>query len=311
MTDCLIVSTAASKFAAEISRIGDIPVSVKACSSEVEALENYSGQPILFGNPAMIAAILPGMPKVEWVQSTWAGVTPLTALDRRDYILTGVKGVFGPQISEYVMGYLLAHELKVLERMGQQRLGKWFDVPSGVMQGKRMGIMGTGSIGAHIALTARAFGIETVGLNLSGDSSAVFDEVMPVTELHEFLDDLDYLVATLPQTRSTQNLLDETALKKLPAHAYFINVGRGNVVDDAALVGALRNGELAGAALDVFDEEPIPQGSTLWQAPNLSITAHIAAISHPSLIAPIFIDNYRRYHAGQPLKHVVNFDRGY
>jgi len=311
MTDCLIISTAASEFAAEISRVADSPVAVKTCTSEDEALENYSGQRILFGNPAMIAAILPQMPEVDWVQSTWAGVTPLTTLDRRDYTLTGVKDVFGPQISEYVMGYLLAHELKVLERMDEQRLGNWFDAPSGVMHGKRLGIMGTGSIGAHIARTAGAFGVNAVGLNLSGEASAGFDEVMPVTRLHEFLDGLDYLVATLPQTNSTEKLLDKAALKKLPAHAYFVNVGRGNVVDDEALVGALQNRELAGAALDVFDEEPIPQGSSLWHAPNLSITAHIAAISHPSLIAPIFVENYQRYHAGQPLKYVIDFDKGY
>jgi len=314
MKDCLIVSTQATAFAEEISRLsqnGDILVFPKACSSETEALENYAGQPILFGNPAMIAAILPEMPAIKWVQSTWAGVTPLTALDRRDYTLTGVKDVFGPQISEYVMGYLLAHELKVLERMEQQRQGKWFDVPSGVVHGKRMGVMGTGSIGAHIARTARVFGISTVGLNLSGEPSKAFDEVMPVTRLHEFLDGLDYLVSTLPQTESTDRLLDGAALKRLPAHAYFVNVGRGNVIDDVALVDALRNETLAGAALDVFDEEPIPQGSPLWHAPNVSISAHIAAISHPSLIAPIFVENYQRYHAGQPLNHVVDFDKGY
>jgi len=311
MTDCLIVSAAAAEFAAEISRVADTPVSVNACTSEEEAVENYSGQRILFGNPAMIAAILPEMPEVGWVQSTWAGVTPLTTLDRRDYTLTGVKDVFGPQISEYVMGYLLAHELKVHERMDHQRQGNWFDAPSGAMHGKRLGIMGTGSIGAHIAQTAGVFGINVVGLNLSGGSSASFDEVMPVTGLHEFLGGLDYLVSSLPQTRSTENLLDEAALRKLPAHAYFINVGRGNVVDDEALVDALQNGELAGAALDVFEEEPIPQVSALWHAPNLSITAHIAAISHPSLIAPIFVDNYQRYHTGQPLKYVIDFDKGY
>ena len=118
-------------------------------------------------------------------------------------------------------------------------------------------------------------------------------------------------MVALPQTADTDNLLDAAALAKLPAQAYFINVGRSNVVDDGALIDALRNDRLAGAALDVFDEEPIPQDSPLWDTPNLSITAHIAAISHPSLIVPIFIENYRRYIKEQPLKYVIDFDAGY
>ena len=311
MTECLIIAAAAKELAEEISRTTDCPISVKACTSAEEALDVYADQTIVFGNPDMIASILAKMPSVDWVQSSWAGVTPLIAIDRRDYVLTGVKDVFGPQMSEYVMGYLLAHELKVLERMNQQRNHNWFDDSSGVLRGKCLGIMGTGSIGAHIANTARVFGVKVTGLSRSGGPSSAFDKVMPVAQLHEFLEETDYLVATLPQTDGTENLLDKAALAKLPAHAYFINVGRSNVVNGKALADALRNNELAGAALDVFDEEPIPRKSPLWNTPGLSITAHIAAISHPSLIVPIFVENYRRYCDKQPLKYVVDFDRGY
>jgi phosphoglycerate dehydrogenase-like enzyme len=311
MTECLIIAAAAKELAEEISRTADCPIPVKACTSAEEALDVYADQTIVFGNPDMIAGILPELPGVGWVQSSWAGVTPLIAIDRRDYVLTGVKDVFGPQISEYVMGYLLAHELKVLERMNQQRNHNWFDDSSGVLRGKCLGIMGTGSIGAHIANTARVFGVKVTGLSRSGGPSSAFDKVMPVAQLHEFLEETDYLVATLPQTDGTENLLDKAALAKLPAHAYFINVGRSNVVNGKALADALRNNELAGAALDVFDEEPIPRKSPLWNTPGLSITAHIAAISHPSLIVPIFVENYRRYCDKQPLKYVVDFDRGY
>jgi phosphoglycerate dehydrogenase-like enzyme len=171
--------------------------------------------------------------------------------------------------------------------------------------------MGTGSIGQHVAKTAGVFGIKVTGLSRSGNAAPGFDKVMPVGQLHEFLAGCDYLLSTLPQTNDTGNLLDAAALARLPEHAYFINVGRSNVVDDDALINALRNGKLAGAALDVFDEEPIPKDSPLWDAPNLSITAHVAAISHPLLIVPIFIDNYRRYKDGQPLKHVIDFATGY
>jgi phosphoglycerate dehydrogenase-like enzyme len=311
MPDCLIITAVAAEFADEITRLADFPIPVRACTSAEQALAEYSDQTVIFGNPDMIATVLPTMPTVNWVQSSWAGVTPLLQIDYRDYVLTGVKDVFGPQMSEYTMGYLLAHELKVARRLEAQREHSWLRDISGTLAGRRLGIMGTGSIGQHVAKTAGVFGIKVTGLSRSGNAAPGFDKVMPVGQLHEFLAGCDYLLSTLPQTNDTGNLLDAAALARLPEHAYFINVGRSNVVDDDALINALRNGKLAGAALDVFDEEPIPKDSPLWDAPNLSITAHVAAISHPLLIVPIFIDNYRRYKDGQPLKHVIDFATGY
>ena len=306
---CLIVSSTAERFAEEVKRGASIPI--EPCTSTIEAREKYAGQSILFGDPDMLAEILPDLPDVDWVQSTWAGITPLTAVGRRDYVLTGVKNVFGPQMTEYVLGYLLAHELRVVERDKQQAAGNWFDSPSGLLHGKRLGIMGTGSIGAHIARMARALGLEVRGLSLSGTQSPDFDDVQAVGELHSFLETVDYLVSVLPATRGTTHLLDAAALARLPTHAFFINVGRGNVVDDDALIDALRNSRLAGAVLDVFDEEPVPSDSPLWKTPNLTITAHIAAASHPALIVPIFIENYRRYCNNEPLKFVIDLDKGY
>lgn len=307
----MIVTTLAEEFADEIARLVDFPISIKACSSAKQALDEYTDESVLFGNPSLIAQILPKMPTVDWVQSSWAGVTPLMAIDHRDYVLTGVKDVFGPQMSEYVMGYLLAHELRVLERMQEQREHNWFTGFSGTLQGKRLGIMGTGSIGRHIATTAKHFDMKVTGLSRSGADAPGFEKVMKVDQLHNFLAKTDYLIATLPQTTDTDKLLDAAALARLPAHAYFINVGRSNVVDDNALIEALRNNKMVGAALDVFDEEPIPRDSPLWDTPNLSITAHIAAISHPLLLVPIFVDNYRRYINKQPLNYVIDFGAGY
>ncbi|RLA22072.1 MAG: D-2-hydroxyacid dehydrogenase [Gammaproteobacteria bacterium] len=311
MPDCIVVTALADEFANEIERLANFPIKIKASSPGKQALAAYTRKTALFGSPDMIADILPRMPTVDWVQSSWAGVTPLMALDRRDYVLTGIKDVFGAQMSEYVLGYLLAHELKVLQRMHEQREHNWFRGHSGTLEGKRMGIMGTGSIGQHIARTAKRFGVKVTGLSRSGAASPGFDNVLPVNELRTFLKELDYLVATLPRTAATNNLLAADALVQLPAHASFVNVGRGNVVNDEALMDALRNKRLAGAALDVFDEEPVPQDSPLWDTPNLSITAHISAISHPLLIVPVFVENYRRYVNGQPLQYVVDFATGY
>jgi len=286
-------------------------IQVTTCHNAAEARTAYADQSILFGNPESIAQVLPDMPTVEWVQSTWAGVTPLFEISRRDYLLTGIKGVFGPQMSEYVIGYMLANELKVIERLAAQRDRQWFKKASGTLLGKKIGVMGTGSIGQAIARRAKDNGMTVTGLSRTGASNPDFENVFKVEDLHKFLHDLDYLVSVLPHTTETDQLLDQSALAQLPAHAYFINVGRANVVDDEALLSALASDQLRGAVLDVFDVEPVPAESRLWDAPNLLITGHIAAISHPALIAPIFLENYRRFVSGQSLQNVISFDNGY
>ena len=155
MSRCLIVTNLADEFAREIDRLTtDSPIPLRAFATAESALAAYTDETVLFGNPQLIADILPSMPTVEWVQSTWAGVTPLIEAERRDYVLTGVKDVFGPQMSEYTFGYLLAHELRILERHERQTARIWHRAHSGVLDGKTLGIMGTGSIGSHIAATA-------------------------------------------------------------------------------------------------------------------------------------------------------------
>jgi len=306
----LIIGADAGEYARLIDA-AEPSIPVMTCRNAAEARAAYTNQSILFGNPESIASVLPDMPTVKWVQSTWAGVTPLLDTDRRDYLLTGIKGVFGPQMSEFVIGYMLANELKIIERFAAQRDHQWFQNVSGTLLGKNIGIMGTGSIGQAIACRAKVNGMTVTGLSRTGASNPDFEKVYRVGNLGEFLHGLDYLVSVLPQTRETDTLLNQSALAQLPTHAYFINVGRANVVDDEALVSALANGSLAGAVLDVFDVEPVPQDSPLWGAPNLLITGHIAAISHPERIAPIFLDNYKRFVSGQDLVNVISFDNGY
>ena len=311
MSGALIVTTLAAEFAAEIERLAGNSIPVTACSTVDDAVAAYTDETVLFGSPGMIVQLIDQMPGVDWVQSSWAGVTPLIDAPRRDYVLTGVKGVFGPQMAEYSLGLLLAHELRLHERRRAQTAREWLGTHSGTLTGKRLGILGTGSIGAAIAKAASAFGMSSVGYSRSGSAVDGFDTVFSAEQLNAFLSDIDYLVATLPATPETTSLLNAKTLSLLPPHGYFINVGRSNVVDDEALIQALSSGALAGAALDVFDEEPVPASSPLWDTPNLTMTAHIAAISHPLLIVPVFVENYRRYAAGEPLNYVVDFDLGY
>jgi phosphoglycerate dehydrogenase-like enzyme len=306
----IIISEDARELARLINQ-GAPSIDITTAAEAGDALTAYAAQPVLLGSPDHIAEVLPDMPDVQWVQSTWAGVTPLIQLEKHDYVLTGVKGVFGPQMSEYVIGHLFAHELRILRRHDEQRRHNWWPGISGELAGKQLGILGAGSIGRAIASKARAVGLTVLGLSRSGAEVPEFHSVYPATHLADFLENLDYLVSVLPDTPATDNLLDAETLALLPAHAVFVNVGRANVVDDLALVEALGNGTLAGAVLDVFDEEPVPEGSPLWDAPNLLMTAHMAAVSRPDLIAPIFLENYRRFVAGRDLINTIDFERGY
>lgn len=305
----LIVSSDADALASLVDPGEELAVAT--ASDETEAMRAYDGQAILFGSPLSISKVLPEMPTVEWVQSTWAGNAPLLELERRDYVLTGIKGVFGPQMAEYVIGYLLAHELRIAKRLEEQRERRWFAEHSGRLSGKRMGIMGTGSIGQAIARQAASLGVSATGLSRTGKATEGFENVLPVDRIDEFLPGLDYLVGVLPDTAETTDLLNAATLALLPANSVFVNVGRANVVDDDVLVKALNDGHLGGAVLDVFDEEPVPDESPLWNTPNLTITAHIAAVSYPELIVPIFLENYRRFISGQKLMHVIDFEQGY
>jgi len=267
---------------------------------------------VVLGEPSIIAPAIGRLTSVGWVQSTWAGVEPL--LDpalRRDYVLTNARGVFGGLMSEYVFGYLLAHERKIFHKHAAQREGRWDPTPAGTLKGKRIGLLGVGSIGAALARTAKHFGMHVKGYTRSSEGCAEVDEYFHGSERLAFARDLDYLVCTVPNTAATRRLVDAELLAALPPRAVFVNPGRGSIVDEQALAAALREGRLGGAVLDVFEQEPLPADHVFWRTPNIVITSHTAALSFPVDIAPVFIDNYRRFSAGQPLRHQVDFDREY
>jgi len=278
---------------------GDLPAACTVCD-------------IAIGEPTLVRDVLSLLPALRWVQSTWAGVEPL--LDpslRRDYILTNARGVFGGLMSEYVFGYLLAHERLILEKHAAQQAGRWEPTPPGTLRGKQIGLLGVGSIGAALARTAKHFGMRVKGYTRQSEQCADVDAYFHGDDRTAFAADLDYLVSVMPNTAATRHLVDATLLAALPARAVFVNPGRGTVVDEAALAEALTAGRLAGAVLDVFQQEPLPPDHVFWRTPNLIITSHTAALSAPEDIAPVFIENYQRWIAGEPLRHQVDFERGY
>ncbi|HYM23651.1 MAG TPA: D-2-hydroxyacid dehydrogenase [Vicinamibacterales bacterium] len=267
---------------------------------------------VVFGEPSLIRAALPSLSGVRWVQSTWAGVEPL--LDptlRRDYVLTNARGVFGPLMTEYVFGYLLAHERLMFEKRDSQQAGEWDSKPPGTLRGKTIGLIGVGTIGAALARTAKHFGMMVKGYTRESESCSDVDAYYHGDDRLTFAADLDYLVAIAPNTALTRKLVDADLLAALPARAVFVNPGRGSIVDEEALAAALQARRLGGAVLDVFEQEPLPRDHVFWRTPNVLITSHTAALSFPPDIAPIFIDNYRRFAAGHLLRYRVDFEQGY
>jgi len=266
---------------------------------------------ILFGEPNLIRDVLASFPDLKWVQANWAGVEPLLnpAL-RRDYILTNARGVFGPLMSEFVLSYLLLHERKILQRFASQKKHRWDSTLTGTLRGKTIGLLGVGSIGAELARTAKFFGVTVRGFTRSSEDCPDVDEYSHA-DLPAFVSGLDYFVSVLPNTADTRYIIDAQVLNALPQHAIFINVGRGSAVDEVALVKALESEAISGAVLDVFEQEPLPAEHPLWSAPNTFITSHTSAPSFPQDIAKLFIENYRLYVEGKPLKYVVDFEKGY
>ncbi len=267
---------------------------------------------IVLGEPSRIKAALASLPALSWVQSIWAGIEPLVGpAARRDYILTNARGVFGGLMSEYVIGYLLAHERKILKRLEDQKNKTWDESDTGTLRGKTIGLLGVGSIGAEVARAAKFFGMNVRGYTRGSETSKHVDKYFHGDDLLKFADGLDYLVNILPNTMDTRKVINSDLLNALPAHALVINVGRGPAVDETALLEALNQNKIAGAVLDVFEKEPLPKDHPFWTTPNLLITFHTAAISLPEDITKLFVENYELFNDGKPLKYQVDFERGY
>jgi phosphoglycerate dehydrogenase-like enzyme len=285
---------------------------IHALGDPYQAMKTGSTFEIVFGEPLLVSQVLEQLPNLQWLQSSWAGVEPLLQPTMRvDYILTNIRNVYGPMMSEFVFGYLLMIERQILARWHSQLRGEWDTRPYSTLKGKLFGLLGVGTIGGHLAATAKHFGMDVFGYTRQSETCRDIDKYFHGGSTSEFAANLDYLVCCLPGTATTKGMLDADFLAKLPSKAWLVNVGRGSTMDEPALVNALNNGSLAGAVLDVFEEEPLPRGHPLWSTRNTFITSHTAASNNPADIAEIFIENYLRYIHGESLINRVSFELGY
>ncbi len=262
-------------------------------------------------------------PRLQWVQASTAGVSgslPLDRLAARDIRVTNVRGLHGAAIAEQTMAGLLALGRRLPEAFEAQREHRWIQNELAVnyptlLSGKSMTILGLGAIGLEIARRAHAFGIRVTGVRRRVDEPKPrsVQRVVSPDALDDALAGCDLLVITAPGVASTQGMIGARELDLLRPGAILVNMARAAIVDQTAMLDALRSGRLGGAVLDVFEQEPLPATSPLWDLRNVIITPHSSGFraTHWDETIALFSDNLRRFRKGRPLRQTVDPARGY
>jgi phosphoglycerate dehydrogenase-like enzyme len=246
-------------------------------------------------------------PRVRWVQTTSAGVGPLVlrlGLQDADIIVTTASGLHAQPLAEFVFAALLFHSKELGRLQGDQRTHSWRRFCGIELAGRTMAIIGPGRIGQEVARVARAFRMRVVAMGRDNDPARAaalgVDRLFPRDDLLAMLGEADCLVVCAPQTPETSDLLGETEFAAIKPGAVFVNIGRGTIVDEDALLAALRDGRIAFAALDVFRNEPLPPDSPFWDQPNVLINPHSASTvdTENAKLAERFTHNLEHYLAG-------------
>ncbi len=309
---------------------------IPADSPEKVPDEAWAGVEVLY-----TGRVLPNpekVPNLKWVQFNSAGVEKFIdhpLVQDKEVVATTMSGVITGQIAEYVLMAMLALGQKLPQLRGYQRERKWpgreekrSRLLPVELQHSTVGILGYGSIGRQVARLLRPFGAtilaakkdvthpEDSGYTPTGTGDPhgdFFHRLYPIEALHSLLAECDFVLLALPLTEATTHLMDADAIKAMKASAYLINVGRGGLVDQSALVRALKEEKIAGAALDVFEEEPLPEDSPLWEMANVIVTPHISGLSQQleEETLSLFIENLQRFMGEQPLINRIDHQRGY
>lgn len=263
-----------------------------------------------------VPAAWPAADRLRWLHIASAGVDPVLFPELResDVTLTNSRGVFDDSIAEYVLGVVLTFAKDLSGSLRLQDRKEWRHRESERIAGKRAVVVGTGPIGRAIARMLRAAGMDVAGAGRTArEADPDFGTVHASAELNRHLPSFDYVVAVAPLTEQTKGLFDAEAFAAMAPHARFVNVGRGELVVTGDLVEALRAGRIAGAALDVFDTEPLPYDSPLWTMDDVLVSPHMSGdfVGWREALVGVFADNYRRWRAGKPLRNVVDKRLGY
>lgn len=250
---------------------------------------------------------------LRWFQSMNAGIENLVAAEglRPEVLLTRVVDQFGGPISEYVFAELLARVREIERLREMQARREWRHFVTDTLAGKVLGVAGLGSIGKEIVRKGKAFDMTVYGLSRTGAGASSVDRHFDGDSWIDFVRDLDVLVLTLPLTPETEGVVDAQVLAAMPEKAILVNVGRGALIDEAALIRAVQEGRIAGAILDVFTQEPLPADNPLWDLPGVTVTPHISGPSTVEGVGRLFLENLKRFMNGETLVGIVDRGRGY
>ena len=256
-------------------------------------------------------------PALRWIQSASDGVDGLLfpALVASEVAVTNARGVFDVPIAEWAIGAMCAFATGLHTTIvDQTRSAGWTDDRHRErLAGQHLVVVGPGPIGRATAIRARALGLTVEAVGRGARDDEVFGRVHAGDHLHEALGRADHVLDALPLTEATRNLFDARAFAAMPPSARFYNVGRGGTVDEPALIEALRGGGIAGAALDVYEEEPLPASSALWSMPNVIVSPHICGDfdGWEEAVVGVFVDNLGRFVRGEALRNPVDLHAGF
>jgi D-2-hydroxyacid dehydrogenase (NADP+) len=307
MTDVLI----AAPFAEQIAEhLGPLPAGLKlaVAASIDEAAVDLSEVRALMILPTMVnQALLKRMPRLEWLQALTAGIDALNGIDLGDVTLTTMGGVHAPQMSELAFIFMFAFARDLRAVFARQAAAEWRQEPQRVLAGARVVIVGVGQIAEALARRCRVFDMHVTGVSASRKEAPDFDRILPQERLRDAAANADYFVVLAPYSSRNHHLVSREVLAALPRSAVLINIARGPVVDEAALIEALSEQRIAGAGLDVFNQEPLPPDHPFWHMPNVMVTPHIGGWNTRLVeqLAPVVTDNIGRWF-GTPRRSLRN-----
>lgn len=285
-----------------------------------ESLDTLLAQAeVIWGVVLFPENLLSRTPKLKWLQLGGTGIDPYKPMGifNGQITVTNSRGTQAIPIAEYVLYYMFILAKNARRLMDNQRNKRWDPFLSQELRDKTVGIIGLGAIGTEIARLTKGIGMRVIATRRSATTkeSGVFDidEIYPTSCLHEMLSESDYVVVAVPLTPETQSVIGEKELRLMKPTAYLINIGRGETLDQSAVTRAIKEGWIAGAGLDVFEVEPLPSDSELWELPNAIISAHASGASdrRSERVINMFCDNLKRYLAGEKLLNVIDIKRGY
>lgn len=279
-------------------------VRVESAANQQAAFAHLGEADVLLTfTPMMSDAMLQAAPRLKWIQALGTGVDNLIDLPslRPDVIVTNMRGIHGAPVAEAALASMLALSRGLPEFVRNQDCGLWRRWPARLLNEKAVGILGIGVIAETLAPICKAFGMEVLGFSSTPRAVPGFDAVHARSDLQTMAAHLDYLVLLAPLTEATRGIIGAQMLAAMKSSAFLINLARGGLVDEAALAEALETGTIAGAALDVFNEEPLPADSPLWRLKNVLITTHQGGFCdvYPKLALPVISQNLQLFLDGR------------